>query len=304
MTMTASAIILAGGDGTRLRALTRALAGDDRPKQFCRILGGRTLLDQTRHRVARTMSPQRTLIVLNRAHEGYYTPLLADVPLHSLVVQPSNRGTAPAIVYALLRLATVAPPGPVAIFPSDHYVSDDEVFMGHVRHAVEAVMTRPELIVLLGIAADRPETEYGWIEPARRLVGSRSRPIYRVRRFWEKPAHDVARRLQAEGCLWNSFVLVAEPATLLAVIREAAPAIMAAFAPVRSRLATAWEDGAIRAVYASLAASDLSRHVLQTVPDRLSVLPVTGVEWNDLGDPGRVRATEAALGWHQARATA
>src|SRR5262249_4805739 len=56
----ATAIILAGGDGTRLRELTRRIAGDDRPKQFCRVLGSQTLLDQTRQRVAQVIAPART----------------------------------------------------------------------------------------------------------------------------------------------------------------------------------------------------------------------------------------------------
>lgn len=38
------AIIRAGGDGTRLRDLTRRIAGDDRPKQFCPLLGEETHL--------------------------------------------------------------------------------------------------------------------------------------------------------------------------------------------------------------------------------------------------------------------
>ena len=59
--MTAAALILAGGDGTRLRALTRRLAGDDRPKQFCALLGEQTLLEQTRRRAARLIAPARTL---------------------------------------------------------------------------------------------------------------------------------------------------------------------------------------------------------------------------------------------------
>jgi len=135
-------IILAGGDGTRLRPLTRRIAGDDRPKQFCSIVGGETLLDQTGRRAALAIAPERTLAVFTQSHERFYRPLLAALPASRAIVQPENRGTAPAIFYALLRLAAVAPDAPVAIFPSDHYVSDGAVFMAHVAAAFDAVAGR------------------------------------------------------------------------------------------------------------------------------------------------------------------
>ena len=97
-------IILAGGDGTRLRSLTRRIAGDERPKQFCHLLGDKTLLEQTRQRAMRLLSPQRTFTVVVRRHEGFYAPLLGDVSSERMVIQPENRGTAPAILYGLLRL--------------------------------------------------------------------------------------------------------------------------------------------------------------------------------------------------------
>src|SRR5262245_27871376 len=77
--------ILAGGDGTRLRTLTRQLTGDDRPKQFCRILDGVTLLDQTRRRVERSVCADKTLIVVTRAHEEYYAPLVRELEPGALV---------------------------------------------------------------------------------------------------------------------------------------------------------------------------------------------------------------------------
>src|ERR1044072_8842110 len=83
-------IILAGGEGARLRSLTRAIVGDERPKQFCPILGDETLLDQTRNRVALAVPPQRTLFVVTRTHEQFYRSHLCDVPPELLVVQPKN----------------------------------------------------------------------------------------------------------------------------------------------------------------------------------------------------------------------
>jgi hypothetical protein len=56
------AIILAGGEGLRLRPLTRRIAGDERPKQFCPLLDGVTLLDRTRARVTPTVGPDRTCL--------------------------------------------------------------------------------------------------------------------------------------------------------------------------------------------------------------------------------------------------
>src|SRR5687767_6909059 len=87
------AVILAGGDGTRLKSLTRHIAGDERPKQFCSVMGGATLLEETQRRTWLELPRQRTLYVVNCAHEQYYAPILAREPPGNLVVQPSNRGT-------------------------------------------------------------------------------------------------------------------------------------------------------------------------------------------------------------------
>ena len=83
--------------------------------------------------------------------------------------------------------------GAVAILPSDHYVDDDAAFMARVEGAIEAVAARPDTIVLLGVQPDRPESQYGWIEPDDVVLGPWSWPIYRVRRcsgrglLWKRP---------------------------------------------------------------------------------------------------------------------
>ena len=86
-------------------------------------------------------------------------------------------------------------------------------------------------------------------------------------------------------------MIVAHPATLQRVIGGAGPHLAKAFAPLVSRLGALWEDEAVRVVYAGLPAIDFSLQVLQARPADLAVLPGSGFDWNDLGDPERVLAT-------------
>ncbi len=283
------AVILAGGDGTRLKSLTRHIAGDDRPKQFCSVLGRGALLEETQDRAALELARERTLYVVNRAHENFYRPMLRDEPAANLVTQPSNRGTAPAILYSLLRIAGRDPQAIVAFFPSDHYISDDVKFMAQIRTALDTAAARRDLIVLLGLDPESPEVEYGWIEPAKAIHGQAK--VFGVRRFWEKPNKMLAQVLQLRGCLWNSFVMVASAQALLDIIGSAIPELYRSFAALTLLFGTTAEAKAIDLLYSRLADVNFSHQVLALKPERLAVLKVTGVRWNDLGEPKRVMAS-------------
>jgi mannose-1-phosphate guanylyltransferase len=287
-----AAVILAGGDGSRLSSFTREVFGYHLPKQFFPLFEGQTLLERTMRRVALLVPPAQTVTVLNRAHEEFYTPLLRETPAHSLLIQPENRGTTSAILCAVRQLVERGHTGAVAIFPSDHYVSDDFTFMRHVSAAFRAVNAAPQTIALLGIPPDGPETEYGWIEPGAPLepadpvLGN----LNRVIRFWEKPSREIARDLYRRRCLWNSFVLVANAATLLSLIAAALPELYRQFTRIRSLLDATKEERALEKIFRDLPSVDFSGSVVAEFPAHFSVLPVTGVSWSDLGDPDRMLA--------------
>ncbi len=290
------AVILAGGDGTRLQALTRTISGDDRPKQFCPIIGGRTLLDQTSHRVALSVTPDHTLTVLTRTHERFYAPLLKNVPKARLLVQPENKGTAPAILFSLLRIAQLSPNAAVAFFPSDHYFADNEQFMSHIESAFDAARIHPETVTLLGIKQETPEVEYGWIEPDVSLFGQLPRSISRVRKFWEKPSALMARGLMERGCLWNSFVMVGRVDAFLKMTERALPALFDFFSLIAPSFGTTSEASALSKLYSWIPSSNFSHEVLARRPDDLAVMQVSEVGWSDLGEPKRVFSTLQQIG--------
>ena len=283
-------LILAGGDGTRLRSLTSQLTGDARPKQFCALARGETMLDATRRRAALLARDDRHVVVVSRPHEEYYRYLERDLAPGRLVVQPRNRDTGPGILYPLLRVAALAGDVPIAIFPSDHYVSDDAAFAAHVRTALAACVTRRYLVVLLGVEPSSPERDYGWIETGTPPPGDTG-PVERVRCFREKPSATEATALMRSGGLWNTFVMAGCISSFLRLIASSAPTLMHAFTPVRLAIDSPRETAAIARLYARLPASSFASSILANSPDRLGVIRVKDVDWSDWGTPERVHET-------------
>lgn len=286
-------VILAGGDGTRLQSLTHAITGDERPKQFCPILNQETLLSVTRKRVNQKIAAENTLFVLTQKHERFYRSQLGDAHQNQLIVQSENKGTAPAILYSLLKLP---PDAMVAFFPSDHYFSDDAAFMNHVETAFRAAERQPETLVLLGIEPEKAETSYGWIEPFESIFDGFSVAVSKVKRFWEKPSLASAQSLMLRGGLWNSFVMVGKVQTFLDVINRALPELHRMFKASSVTFGTSDEKSAMRSLYTWINETNFSNKVLETCAEELYVLRVSDVIWSDWGEPQRVLGTLAGLG--------
>jgi mannose-1-phosphate guanylyltransferase len=276
------AVILAGGSGTRLLSLTRHLTGDDRPKQFCALAGNRTLLEQTQRRVAQVVAERNTLLLLTQAHERYFRDAVRDVPLRNLLIQPSNRGTAIAIAWSLIRLHSIAPNATVSFYPSDHHFKQDNEFAAATEQAYVHADVYGDRVVLMGMAPESPEQSYGWIEPGLKLRHGAHGSLFEVKRFWEKPTRELAIGLMAAGCLWNSFVMVGRVRAFLKMIRLAIPELIAAFESSPRRR--------IDAIYDQLPEWNFSSDVLSARPKDLAVLPAHGLGWTDLGEPHRVIA--------------
>jgi mannose-1-phosphate guanylyltransferase len=281
-------IVLAGDDDKRPQEVTQWVGGDNRPKQFCRLLSGYTLLEETRHRAEQSVPPEQILYSVTQAHEQYYLPSLAGRPGRR-IVQPSNKGTAPAILSALVHIAQADPNAIVAILPSDHYFSSERAFVASVESAFRVAEQQARPIVLLGVEPKSPEVDCGWIEIGEDTNG-RSR-LFRVNGFQEKPPLALAQSLLRSGSLWNTFVIVGHVHTFLDMARATVPSLLQVF---QSMKVISLFDEEIRipdSIYNRIAPTDFSRHVLALATDRLLALRLENIEWSDLGDPYRVLVT-------------
>jgi len=206
---------------------------------------------------------------------------------HVLVEEPCNRGTAPAILHALMRLYEMAPSALVALFPSDHYFGNESRFIKYVDSAFDATADSDDAVVLLGAEATGPEQAYGRIEPEV-PPSPNIQSLLSVRRFVEKPDARVANELWRGGALWNTLVLIARASTPLRMYILEMPRLYSSFSDVRLALGTMFEAEVLARLYQEFPSSGFSELVLQRYAKRLTVMPMHGVEWCDLGQPTRV----------------
>lgn len=286
------AVVLAGGQGARLRRLTRRVCGDNRPKQFAPLLDGRSLLSATLDRVGLAIPSDRTVVVAHGGHARYLADEMARGPLPRLLVQPSDRGTAAAILLAAHWISWRQPEATVALFPSDHFIGGEREFMDHVLAVTAFVRAHPKWAVLLGAVPKEAETEYGWIKPAACVGEVVGGPVRRVSQFVEKPAPAEARAMAARGWLWNTLVLVVRVPALIDAGWQALPALSARLARIEPFAGSEDEPRALEQAYQLAPEANFSRAVLEACPSFLAVSELPGaVSWCDLGTPNRVMAS-------------
>ena len=277
MTSQIAPVILCGGSGTRLWPLSRA----SYPKQFGRILGQDSLFQAS---VTRLEGPEfsRPVVVTGAEFRFIVTEQLAKIRRDpdSVLIEPTGRNTAPAVLAAALRVAQSAPDGLMLVSPSDHAIPDAAAFRAAVLSGAAAA--RAGAIVTFGVRPTRPETGYGWLELAAAPEAAAAGP-QPLLRFVEKPDAATAAAMLADGRhLWNSGIFLFSVATILAAFERHAPALTAA---VRAAVAGATADlGFLRldpAAWAEAESVSIDYAVMEKATG-LVVVPYAGA-WSDLG---------------------
>jgi mannose-1-phosphate guanylyltransferase len=205
-------------------------------------------------------------------------------------VQPENKETAPGLLLPLMHLAKRYPNSTVVVFPSDHFVLEEEKLMSYVRLAHLFVKKDPSRLVLLGIEPDQAEPEYGYILPQNGLDGATG--ALRVSCFIEKPDYKKVPDLILKGALWNTMVMVFKTDTFLNLVRDVAPDLYSMFRKIHRAIGTLAENPVVRAIYQQLRPVNFSKELLEPYveahPSSLLAIPVRDVLWSDWGTESRI----------------
>ena len=270
-------IVLAAGDGRRLKTLTTTGTGASIPKQFCSLNRRECLLELALRRAAAVSAPEKTCAVVAKQHKCWWNEPLAQLAADNIFVQPMNRGTAVGIASALLQLESRDPDATAILLPTDHFVADEAILAESLDALGWHALNDPSGLYLLGSEPEWVDTELGYIVPCGPGVGP-----YGVKALVEKPWKAEARALVVSGALWSMFIVAGSVRVLLGLLERSYNFV----SPLR--FVQNQPIPVLNRFYQELPVIDFSRDVLAHFPQHLRVLVVPSCGWRDLGTPGQV----------------
>jgi mannose-1-phosphate guanylyltransferase len=286
-------IVMSGGEGKRVRPFIHLLRGDFLPKQYVNFIGTRSMLEHTFRRAEKLIPPQRIFTIINQAHLQYpeVRPQLLSRHQDTVIVQPENRETGPGILLPLMHLYKRYPDSIVALFPSDHFVLEEDRLAAKIRLACRAVHQDPSRFILLGIKPDGEEPDYGYILPGNSFNAGTHR-AHEIARFVEKPERETAKAMILQGALWNTMLMIFKTTTLLRLVQELTPRLFEQFQRIYKSIGTPDQAEVTRNVYRGLETVNFSRDVLEPLarrrPSQLATFPIDRVLWSDWGTETRI----------------
>ena len=271
-------VILSGGAGSRLWPVScEAL-----PKPFIRLPDGESLLQQTLRRATSLPGVSDVVTVTNRDHyfltrNEYATAGLNRISelVHHYLLESVGRNTAPALAAAAMYVAQrFGDEAVMLVLAADHLVQDVESFSQAVVQASK--LASVGWLVTFGIAPDRPETGFGYIECGSALDVA---ACHRVSRFVEKPDLKTAQAYLASGSyLWNSGMFCCTAGKLIAALDLHAPEVLAS-------------------VESTLNASDLAQQSVVLDADIFTQAPDISIDYAVMEKAADVAVVRASFDW-------
>ena len=213
-------VILAGGKGRRLWPSSR----QDMPKQFMDFFGvGRTQLQQTFDRFSKIIPRENILVCTTEQYAPLVREQLPELPERNMMIEPVNRGTAPSVAWAAMRVRRACETANIIITPSDQLVMNEQSFVRSIETGVGYV-SENDVLLAMGVKPTRPEPGYGYIQMGD--VSCKS-DVFKVKSFTEKPEREFATMFMQSGeFYWNTGVFISNARHLLLSFERIFPEVL------------------------------------------------------------------------------
>ncbi len=266
------AVIIAGGAGTRFWPASRSL----RPKQLLPLAGTEALVAATVRRLGSRIPAERVTIATGAHLLEATSVILPDVPRAQILAEPAARNTAPAIAWATATILRRDPDAVIAVFPSDHYITNQDAFVEAFDRAVDGASRG--YLTTIGIVPTRPETGYGYIETAADIAPG----LRHAARFVEKPDRARAEQYVADKKhLWNAGMFFFRGALFIDAVKKHLPSVATFIERANAAAATGNETALVDKEFPSLPSISIDHGVMEK-ETRIAVAP-GDFGWNDVG---------------------
>ncbi|MDA8065133.1 MAG: mannose-1-phosphate guanylyltransferase [Thermaerobacter sp.] len=271
------ALIMAGGKGERFWPKSRR----SRPKQFLPIVGKRTMLQETVHRISSMVPRERVFISTSEEYRELVEEQLPWLKPENLILEPEGRDTAACVGYASLIIRRCLPEAVTVVLPADHHITDVAGFLRVLRLAAQWA-ARGDHLVTIGIEPTGPETGYGYIERGEPVEELEGLSVFAVGSFREKPDRATAAEYLATGrFLWNSGMFLWRTELLLAMLERHLPELYRGLEAIDAALDTPRQDAVVREIFCALPRVSIDYGLLEHAAQVLVVPGDFG--WDDVG---------------------
>ncbi|SHK17055.1 mannose-1-phosphate guanylyltransferase (GDP) [Clostridium cavendishii DSM 21758] len=199
------ALIMAGGRGTRFWPLST----EEKPKQFLKLLGYKTMIQMTVNRIEPLIPLERIFISTGEKYVSLVKEQLPDLPERNIIIEPEARNTTPCIALSAFVIKRYYKDATMVVLPADHLIKNENKFEETISNASKFVDEHNTSIVTLGITPSRAETGYGYIKEGKHIISINNANIVKVDKFVEKPTEENAKEYLENGnYLWNAGMFI------------------------------------------------------------------------------------------------
>lgn len=273
-------IIFAGGVGSRLWPLSRK----NSPKQFEKIIGNKSTLQEAIHRLQPAFPPSNIYVATGKRYRNVVLEQLPEIPRENFIFEPEMRDVGPAIGLASILLGKRDPDEPIAIIWSDHMVKHIEKFQQALLMAEEAVTQKKADFIFIAQKPRFANQNIGWIQLGEEVMDKDGLKMYQFKKLKYRPKLSQAEDFfEDKQYVWNLGYFVTTPRYLNQKFHAHAPEMYEKLVMIRDAYGTPAFEKAMDTIYPTFEKITFDDVILERLsPNNIYVIS-EDIGWSDIG---------------------